>query len=75
MLDDLMKEINMDKKKKVEANKNVNVNVPQVQTQKQTASKAKQEEDDIAKMLADLGWTNLFEFLSSIIFVNRLIFY
>jgi hypothetical protein len=29
--------------------------VPQVQTQKQTASKAKQEEDDIAKMLADLG--------------------
>lgn len=57
MLDDLMKEINMDKKKKVEANKNVNVNVPQVQTQKQTASKAKQEEDDIAKMLADLGWT------------------
>lgn len=32
----------------------MNVNVPATQTQKQT-SKAKQEEDDIAKMLADLG--------------------
>lgn len=55
MLDDLMKEINMDKKKKIEAGKNVNVNVPQTQTQKQTVKQAKQEEDDIAKMLADLG--------------------
>lgn len=43
MLDDLMKEINMDKKKKIQANKNVNVNVPsQTVTQKQTANKAKQ---------------------------------
>lgn len=45
-----MKEVNSDKKKKVEINKNVNVNIPS--TQKQTAKK---EEDDIAKMLADLG--------------------
>lgn len=55
MLDDLMKEIKTDKMKKIQTNKNVNVNVPQVQTQKQTVGKAKQEEDDIAKMLADLG--------------------
>lgn len=48
--------------------------MPQVQTQKQTASKAKQEEDDIAKMLADLGWS--IYWLCAIGYLNnRLIFY
>ena len=51
MLNELMGEINADKKKKI-ANQQINANVPAGQM-KQT-SKAK-EEDDIAKMLADLG--------------------
>ena len=50
MLNDLMADIKKDKQKKVEQKKEVNVNVPHQQ-------KAKvKEEDDIAKMLADLGW-------------------
>ena len=50
MLNDLMNDIKKDKTKKIEQKGNVNVNVPQTQ-------KAKvKEEDDIAKMLADLGW-------------------
>ena len=51
MLNELMGEINMDKKKRIQGNTNVNVNIP---AGKQV-NKAKQEEDDIAKMLADLG--------------------
>lgn len=46
-----MGEINMEKKKKIQQNPNVNVNIP---AGKQV-NKAKQEEDDIAKMLAELG--------------------
>lgn len=51
MLDDLMAEINADKKKKV-----VNNNIPQVvvpAAQKQTNTN--KQEDDISKMLADLN--------------------
>ena len=46
-----MADIKKDKIKKVETGKNVNINVPQTNTQK---AKNK-EQDDIAKMLADLG--------------------
>lgn len=53
MLNDLMKQIKTDKQKKIQTNKNVNVNIPQ--TQKQTTKKVVSEEDDIAKMLANLG--------------------
>lgn len=50
MLNELMGEINSEKKKKI-ANQQINANVPA--TQKQTNKN--KEEDDIAKMLADLG--------------------
>ena len=53
MMNELMAEINVDKKKKIEQKKNVELNVPQ--TNKQTNKKV-EEEDDIAKMMAELGW-------------------
>lgn len=53
MLNELMGEIKTDNQKKIQVNNNVGVKVP---AGKQT-NKAKQEEDDIAKMLADLGWS------------------
>ena len=52
MMNELMAEINIDKKKKIEQKKNVQLNVPQ--TNKQTNKKV-EEEDDIAKMMAELG--------------------
>ena len=52
-MNELMAEINVDKKKKIEQKKNVQLNVPQ--TNKQTNKKV-EEEDDIAKMMAELGW-------------------
>lgn len=52
-MNELMAEINTDKKKKIEANKNVNLNIPQTNVQK---NKKVEEEDDIAKMMAELGW-------------------
>ena len=52
MMNELMTEINTDKKKKIEANKNVNLNLPQTNVQK---NKKVEEEDDIAKMMAELG--------------------
>lgn len=51
MLNDLMADIKKDKIKKVEQKKNVDLDLPQKQI-----NKAKnKEEDDIAKMLADLN--------------------
>ena len=52
MLNELMGEIKSEKQKKI-ANQQINANVP---AQKNTVkNKAKQEDDDISKMLADLG--------------------
>lgn len=48
MMNELMAEINTDKKKKIEANKNINAYIPQTNTHRE-------EEDDIAKMMAELG--------------------
>ena len=48
-MNELMAEINTEKKKKIEAGKNVNANIPQTNTQK---AKKVEEEDDIAKMMA-----------------------
>ncbi len=50
MMNELMADVKKDKQKKIEQTKNVNVNVPQ-----QQKNAAKKEEDDIAKMLAELN--------------------
>jgi hypothetical protein len=50
MLDEIMGDIQKEKKKKIEEGKQIGVNIPQKQT-----IKAKKEEDDIANMLADLN--------------------
>lgn len=52
MLNELMGEIKADNKKKI-ANQEINPNVPSYQ--KQTTKNKAKEEDDISKMLADLG--------------------
>ena len=51
MLNQLMGEVKAENKKKVQGNTNVNDNIP---AGKQV-NKAKQEEDDIARMMAELG--------------------
>ena len=52
MLNELMGEIKADKQKKI-ANQQINANVPA--QQKQSIKNKAKEEDDISKMLADLG--------------------
>lgn len=54
MLNELMGEVNKEKKKQI-SGQQIKADVPAQQQKQTNKSKVKVEEDDIAKMLADLG--------------------